>query len=205
MVYIGWNYNALQGADCTCFPWLKRAVGPAFFWSDAAMLAMSGLAAWWAPRSEGWRIPAMILGIIAVFSGVTYGITESRQSGTKAPDSITVEGQAVSLQRGRVLLYFYDPECSHCNAAAKKLATHRWKDVKVIGLPSRVPQFGQYFMDDTGLKAKNSPDHDALKKIFPHGDPPYGVLLENGRMKAGLSRFDKEEPEAELKKLGFIE
>src|ERR1043166_6581263 len=31
MAYIGFNYRALTGADCTCFPWLKRSVGPAFF------------------------------------------------------------------------------------------------------------------------------------------------------------------------------
>ena len=33
------------------------------------------------------------------------------------------------------------------------------------------------------------------------GDPPYGVVLENGRMKAGLARFDESEPEASLRKL----
>ena len=44
MVYMAWNYTALQGMDCTCFPWLKRAVGPAFFWSDAAMIVMAAIA-----------------------------------------------------------------------------------------------------------------------------------------------------------------
>lgn len=205
MVYMAWNYNALQGADCTCFPWLKRTVGPVFFWTDAAMLAMAGLAGLWAPRSEGMRGAGLILAITLVIAGVAYGITESRQSGTKAPDTITVEGQPFSLQQGRILLYFYDPECSHCNAAAKDLSKHAWKDVKIIGLPTRVPEFGQYFMDSTGLKGKNSPDHELLKKIFPYGDPPYGVLLEHGRMQAGLARFDEAEPAATLRKLGYIE
>ena len=28
MIYIGLNYNALRGEDCSCFPWLKRVGGP---------------------------------------------------------------------------------------------------------------------------------------------------------------------------------
>jgi len=205
MVYMAWNYAALKGMDCTCFPWLERAVGPAFFWSDAAMMAMALLAGLWAPRGEGRKAVGLIFASILALAGVAYGITESRQSGTKAPDSITVEGQPYSLQQGRILLYFYDPECSHCDAAARRMSKHSWKSVTVIGLPTRVPQFAQYFMDSTNLKGKNSPDHESLKKLFPFGDPPYGVVLENGRMKAGLARFDEAEPEASLRKLGWIE
>ena len=205
MVYMGWNYTALQGMDCSCFPWLKRALGPAFFWSDGAMLAMAALAGWWAHRSAGFRGAGLIFGSILVLAGVAYGITESRQSGTQAPDFITVEGQSYSLQQGKILLYFYDPECSHCNQAAREMSKHVWKDAKVIGLATRVPQFAQYFMDSTGLKGKNSPDHESLKQLFPFGDPPYGVALEHGRMKAGLQRFDEQEPQATLRKLGFIE
>lgn len=205
MVYMGWNYTALQGMDCTCFPWLKRAVGPAFFWSDGAMIVMAALAGWWARESQGTKGAALIFGSILALAGVAYGITESRQSGTKAPDFITVDGQPFSLQQGRVLLYFYDPECSHCNEAARRMAKHVWKDTKIIGLATRVPQFAQYFMDSTGLKGRNSPDHVSLKSLFPFGDPPYGVLLEHGRMQAGLQRFDDVEPEATLRKHGYIE
>jgi uncharacterized membrane protein YphA (DoxX/SURF4 family) len=109
MVYMGWNYTTLKGLDCTCFPWLERAVGPAFFWSDAAMIAMAALAGLWAPPAQGAKGAGLILGCVLALAGVAYGITESRQSGTKAPDTITVEGQPYSLQTGRVLLYFYDP------------------------------------------------------------------------------------------------
>lgn len=205
MVYMGWNYKTLQGMDCTCFPWLKRAVGPAFFWSDALMMGMAMLAGWWARQSDGGRGAGVILASTLVLAGAAYGITESRQSGTPAPASITVEGQPYSLQQGRILLYFYDPECSHCNQAAKEMAKHKWLETTIIGVPSRVKQFGQYFMESTGLKGKNSPDHDSLKKIFPHGDPPYGVLLEHGRMKTGLPIFEGSEPENTLRKNGFIE
>jgi hypothetical protein len=86
------------------------------------------------------------------------------------------------------------------------MGKHTWKpDVKIVGLPTRVQQFGQYFMESTGLKGVNSLDHESLKKLFPHGDPPYGVVLEHGRMKTGLQRFDEAEPEATLRKNGFID
>jgi len=205
MVYMAWNYTALQGLDCTCFPWLKRAVGPAFFWTDGAMIAMAVLAGWWANHSAGVKGAGLIFGTVLVLAGVAYGVTESRQSGTPAPASITVDGQPYSLQQGRILLYFYDPECSHCNAAAKQMSKFKWNDVKIIGLATRVPQFAAYFMESTGLNGKNSPDHESLKKLFPFGDPPYGVVLEHGRMKTGLQRFDEAEPEATLRKLGYIE
>ncbi len=38
MGYIGLRYQALVGRDCSCFPWLKRAVNPAFFPEDGAIL-----------------------------------------------------------------------------------------------------------------------------------------------------------------------
>src|SRR5579862_1266974 len=44
MIYIGFNYSALLGKDCSCFPWVKRTIGPAFFPEDAAMLLAAGLA-----------------------------------------------------------------------------------------------------------------------------------------------------------------
>jgi len=205
MIYIAYFYNQLLGADCTCFPWLKRAVGPMFFYSDAAMLALAAVAGWWARPSEGTRGALIIAACAALFAGVAFGITESRQTGTKAPDVITVDGQPVSLQQGKIFLYFYDPECAHCDQAARRLAKHTWSGVKIYGLPSRVPQFGKYFMDSTGLKAGNSPEHDALKKLFPFGDPPYGILLEHGRQKASVLRFDESEPETSLRQLGYIE
>ena len=49
MIYIGWNYKALIGRDCSCFPVLtlpfgisidmRRSVGPGFFYGDFAFLA----------------------------------------------------------------------------------------------------------------------------------------------------------------------
>jgi uncharacterized membrane protein YphA (DoxX/SURF4 family) len=28
LIYFAFNYSALRGADCSCFPWVKRVVGP---------------------------------------------------------------------------------------------------------------------------------------------------------------------------------
>src|SRR5436190_1606615 len=48
MIYIGVNYEALRGAECSCFPWVKRAVGPGFFIGDGVMLGLAALAGFWA-------------------------------------------------------------------------------------------------------------------------------------------------------------
>src|SRR5450631_2540297 len=48
MIYIGANYSALVGKDCTCFPIVKRSVGPAFFLEDGAMFLMAVVAGMWA-------------------------------------------------------------------------------------------------------------------------------------------------------------
>ncbi len=205
MVYIGINYNALQGAECTCFPWLKRAVGPGFFVGDGIMLLFAVAAGIWARQSESLRSAVIILGAVAVFAGVSFGVTYARQSGLQAPDSITVDGQAYSLQHGRIFLYFFDPECSHCFAAAKEMSKFTWKDVKVIGIPTAQPRFAQGFLQDTNLKAGISNDLDLLKKTFSFVAGPYGVALENGRQKEAYINFDEKEPKEALKRLGFIE
>src|SRR5579863_6058496 len=50
MIFIAMNYNALRGAECNCFPWVKRAVGPGFFIGDGFMLALAVIAATWSRR-----------------------------------------------------------------------------------------------------------------------------------------------------------
>jgi uncharacterized membrane protein YphA (DoxX/SURF4 family) len=205
LVYFAVFYNALRGADCSCFPWLKRAVGPGFFIGDGIMLAMAYVVMRWSRPSESLRSAMVVLGAVAVFAGASYGVLIMRQTGLKAPATITVDGQPYSLQQGKVYLYFFDPECSHCDRAARDLAKHVWKDVTIIAIPTRMPQFNAEFLRDTGLKAKTSSDLALLKQTFPFGDPPYGVALENGRQKAATSIFDQQEPVSTLKKIDFIE
>ena len=70
MAYIGANYGYLVGKDCSCFPLVKRAVNPAFFLEDGAMLLMAVLAGMWARSSENLRGALVILGAVVVFAGV---------------------------------------------------------------------------------------------------------------------------------------
>ncbi len=205
MIYVGWNYSALKGMDCSCFPWLKRTISPEFFYGDIAMLVAAGIAGWWARPSTGLRPAAILLGAIAVFGVGAHIYTLRSENGVLAPETVTVNGAPVSLREGKVLLYFFDPMCSHCNDAAKEMSKHKWLADKVIGIPTVLPQYGQQFMDTTKLKGVVSNDLAPLKKVFPFGDPPFAVALERGRAKAQLRRFDEQEPAATLRQLGFIE
>lgn len=203
MAWVGFYYSDLTGKDCSCFPWLKRAIGPGFFIGDAVMLALALIAGVWARRSQGLRPALLALAAITVFAGASYGVMVTRQ--TRAPETVTVDGKAFSLHQGKILLFFFDPECSHCLASAQALSKHTWKDAQVVAIPTRVPQFTPQFMAMSGLKALVTNDLDPLNKTFPHGDPPFGVALENGYQKAQFPIFDDSQPAAKLRELGFIQ
>lgn len=205
MLYVGVNYSELVGKDCSCFPWMKRAINPAFFFEDAVMVGLGVLAWLWARKPESLRTAFVILGIVSVFASVSYGVNATRLSGTRAPENITLDGQPASLQHGRVFIYFYDPQCSHCEAAAKKMSKYNFGATRVVGVATASPQWAASFLHDTNFKAATSKDLEILKKAFPFGDAPYGVVLENGRQKGAVSRFEGDEPAATLKKLGAIE
>ncbi|MGI8741106.1 MAG: MauE/DoxX family redox-associated membrane protein [Bryobacteraceae bacterium] len=203
MLYIGMNYHSLAGKECTCFPLVKRTIGPGFFAGDLLMLIVAAAAAVWARPPSGIRAALVILGAIAVFAGVSYGVNASRQSGLKAPDSITVDGKPYSLRHGHIFLFFYDPECMHCDAAARRMAKLNWKDTEVVGIPTRMPQFAADFLKDTKLSAGTSNDVQPLRAIFKFVDPPYGVLLDNGRQVTAIVNFDESEPAKTLGQAGF--
>jgi uncharacterized membrane protein YphA (DoxX/SURF4 family) len=205
MVYIGVNYTALRGEECNCFPMIKRAVGPGFFIGDAVMLLLALFAGLWARSSEGVRGAGVVLAVVCVFAFASLGIAYARQTGAPAPASIQVEGHPYSLTSGKHFIYFFDPECSHCYQAAKEMATHQWTGATVIAVPTINPQFAPGFLQDTGLKARLTPDHDKLKEAFPFGDAPFAVAVENGRQVASFRSFEEGEPANTLRKIGFIE
>ncbi len=205
LAYFAFNYSALRGADCSCFPWLKRVVGPGFFISDGVMLLAALAAGLWARPSQGRRAALIILGAVAVFAGASYGVTVARETGIRAPSEISVNGHPMSLQQGRVFLFFYDPMCMHCDHAARVMAKHRWKDVKLVAIPTAMPQYAQQFVDDTGFPAVTSTDVEKLRSVFKFGDPPFAVALEYGHQKAALREFDDKEPAQTLRQLGYIE
>ncbi len=204
LVYFAINYNALRGADCSCFPWLKRVVGPGFFIGDGLMLLMALAAGIWTKPSEGLRSAVLVLSAVLVFAMVSYGMDVARQTGAKAPASITADGKPYSLQSGKILLFLFDPRCSHCSDAAAKMSKLAWDDARIVAIPVDVEQFAPAFLKRTGLQAALSNDLEAIKKAFGYNGYPSAIALQNGRQKALLTKFEEEEPNATLKKLGFI-
>lgn len=206
MAFIAIHYTELRGAECSCFPWVKRAVGPGFFIGDGTMLLLAVLAGWGARPSTGVRTAAAMLAAVSVFAVVSYGVNSARHTGVKAPDTISAEdGSAISLREGKVFVYFFNPQCLHCLDAGRKLAALNWGNTRFVGVPTENPQFGSWFMGKAGLTGRGpvSKDLDALKKIFPFDLPPAGVAIEDGYEKAMLLQFEDAEPGATLKKIGF--
>lgn len=204
LAYFAINYNALRGADCSCIPWLKRVVGPGFFISDAVMLGLAAVAWIGSRRSAGKRAVALIAGAVAVFAAVSFGVGEARQTGTKAPDTIQVEGRSYSLAHGKIFIFYFDPQCMHCFDSAKRMSQLHWGDTRVVGVPISQPQYAPMFMQDTGFHMAITTDRDKLKAVFPYAGVPAGIALENGREKAPLTKFEGDEPSATLRKLGLV-
>ena len=152
MAYMGLFYNSLSGEECNCFPWIQRVVGPAFFIGDAIMLLLALAAGWWARPSEGRRLAAVVLGAVCVFAAVSYGVSAVRQNSVQAPRVIAVDGKPFALHEGRVFLYFFNPECTHCEHAARELGKLAWGGTKIVGVPTQLPQFGPQFMSSTNLR-----------------------------------------------------
>ena len=203
--YFAVNYAALRGADCSCFPWVKRIVGPGFFITDALMLGLAFCAGLWSRPAANLRTMAVVAGAVVVFALVTYGVEAVRQTGTKAPSFITVNGQPYSIERGKYFLFFFNPGCMHCFDAAKAMSQLHWGGTTVVAIPVEMPQFSGQFLEQTGLRAVISSDFDKLKTIFGYTAYPFGVAVENGRERAPVMQFENTEPAATLKRLGFIQ
>jgi thiol-disulfide isomerase/thioredoxin len=168
------------------------------------MLLLAVAAGWWARPSEGKRSAAVVLGAVCVFAAVSYGVSAVRQNSVQAPEFINVDGKPFALREGRVFLFFFNPECIHCDRAARELGKLAWGATKVVGVPTQMPQFGPEFMNSTNLRGLLSSDAEPLREVFIFTEVPYGVALENGRLRAALSVFDATEPEQTLRKLGFV-
>ncbi len=206
MIYIGVLYNRLLGEDCNCFPWIRRVVGPAFFAGDVAMLGLAVLAAWWSVESRGWRRAAVILGCVCLAAGGSYGITALRRGATDAPPTAIVDGRPFNLREGRVLLYFFDPECMHCLGVAREMAKHDWGATRVVVLPTRQQRFAADFLESAGLRAGVSLDAALLRNAFPFTDPPYAVALDHGK---AVAKFNSGQMESDdyyetLARLGHL-
>lgn len=204
MGYFAIFYDRLVGDDCSCFPWIKRTVGPGFFISDAAMLLLAVLAGWWARPSRGIKTAAAILVVICVFAGVSAAVDLQQPKGKMAPAEITVNGAPYDLHEGRVLLYFFDPECTHCLFAAQEMVEYDWQDVQIIGIPTDRPQFADQFLEAAGMEAPLSSDVEKLRETYSFGDPPFAVALERGETIREMTVFEGEEPKTTLTAIGFV-
>jgi hypothetical protein len=170
------------------------------------MLVAALVAAWFSRKPSRLRFPAIALAVISLFAGVSYGYNTMHQNGIQVPETIAVNGQPFNIRQGHIFLFFYDPACSHCEEAARHMSTYGWKkDVTVIGLPTNDPQWAASFLHDTKLAAKTSTDSALLRKLFVFTSPPYGVVLDRGRVKSILTHFDAPEPLPSLQQAGFVD
>src|SRR4051794_24178474 len=206
MAWVGYYYQKLVGQECSCFPFIKRTVGPGFFISDAVFLLFGLVAAAWSPRPKNLRAPAIAFATLLVFAGTSFDIHANTRSHAQIPTPVVVDGQPQNLAEGKVFLFFYDPSCMHCDAAAKFMSKLDWTGTRVVAIPTINPQWAASFLHDTHLKAATSLELDKLKKAFPFVDPPFGVALEDGRVKQtfGQAQFTPPAPESQLKALGLI-
>jgi len=203
--WIGFYYPKLVGHECSCFPIIKRTVGPDFFIGDAIMLLLGLIAFAWSSKVRNLRIPAMALLALAALAAVSFGVNAAERHNVQVPNPVVVEGKPQDLTQGNVFLFFYDPQCSHCFAAAKFLSGLNWDGTRVIGIPTAQPQFAKEFLQDTHFKAEVSPELDRLRKAFPFVDPPFGVALVDGQVKQTFpqAEFNEPSPAAALQKLGL--
>ncbi len=205
MIYIGVLYNRLLGEDCNCFPWIRRIVGPVFFITDALMVVLAIGASVWSRRPSGLRAPALVLAGVAVFAFAAYGVRAASRSGLEAPSPIVVDGRPRSLGSGRFILYFFDPECTHCLMVAQEMSRQQWRYTEIIALPTSQPQFAREFLKHAGLAAGVSPDAALLRGTFKFTDPPYAVALSHGRQVAAYNSGELESAVyPSLRQLGFI-
>jgi hypothetical protein len=204
--WVGFYYHVLAGIDCGCFPLIKRAIGPMFFVSDGAMLLL-GVAAWrWSESVTNFKTAALALVVLIAFAGGSYAWNESKIVHAQIPTPVIVDGKPADLSKGKVFIFFYDPSCMHCDAAARFMAGFDWGSTQVVSIPTVNPQWAKSFLHDTKFQAGTSLELDKLKKVFPFVDPPYGVALNDGVVKEtfGQAEFAAPSPRAKLLELGFV-
>jgi uncharacterized membrane protein YphA (DoxX/SURF4 family) len=203
VAYIGYHYRALTGQECSCFPWLQRAVGPMFFLQDAALLALAFLGGRWSEPARRFRPAFATLLAVACAAGATFALGRTQAAGVVGPESVTVEGRPFALRQGKVFVYFFNPSCMHCFQAAQTMSKLTW-DATLLAVPTQDPDLGPGFLQDTGLRAKLSPDAKPLREAFPFQDVPYSVALEGGQVREKLVFFEEPEFSKTLRRLGFI-
>ncbi|MDA1315605.1 MAG: hypothetical protein O2968_19930 [Acidobacteria bacterium] len=206
MGYFAINYEALRGADCSCFPWVKRAVGPEFFWTDGAMLLLSVAAAWLAPPLRNIRGAVLAVAGIVVISLSALAIDKlGPQPELDVPATIAAGDAQVSLHEGKVFIFFFNPMCPHCVDAGINMSKHKWQAI-FVGVATEDEDLTPGFIDDTGLRdVKLTRDIKTLREALPFENPPYAVAIEDGRVTERFPFFEEPELGEKLRELGLIE
>src|SRR5579875_1119365 len=144
--WIAYYYGALVGHECNCFPIIKRTVGPGFFISDGVMLILGLLAYAWSSRAAHFfRGPAVAFLVLVIAAGTSFGVQAAERRNIQVPTPVIVDGTAENLAHGKVFLFFYDPECSHCVDAAKFMSKLNWGDTRIVAIPTHDPQWAGDF------------------------------------------------------------
>ena len=205
MAYVGINYEALQGEDCSCFPWIERAVGPGFFIGDGIMAAIAALAAVFAPAPRQLRGAAITLAGICAFAGVSLAWDRLGPAPeADVPAVIQVEGGEFNPRQGGVFFFFFNPTCLHCLDAGIAMSELDW-NAQMIGVPTQDFEIASGFIEDTGLKdVKLTPDLELLKEKFPFEDVPYAVALRDGRVLERFPFFEEPELSETLRKINMV-
>ncbi len=204
--WVGYFYQTLHGRECSCFPLIKRTIGPGFFVGDGIMLLMALGALTWSAQVRRFRIPAIALAGVAALALVSFGVNAKERQSVQVPTPLIVDGKPENLTHGKVFVFFYDPSCEHCDAASKFMSTFNWNDTRVIAIPTVNPQWAGSFLHDTHLKAGTSLESARMKAAFPFVDPPFGVALVDGNPKETFNQaqFNSPLPKPDLQKLGFV-
>ena len=208
MAYVAINYATLRGEDCSCFPWLERAVGPAFFWSDAAMAVLAAAAAIFAPKMGAFKgARNLLIGVLVFATAALAWDKLGPQPGADVPETVIVEGQPYELRAGKIFIYFFNPTCLHCLDVGIALSKYEFQ-TPFLGVPTQDFDLSEGFLKDAGLtgKVRLSPDLDKLKESFPFDDVPYAAAIEDGRVLHRFPMIELEEPAmgAKLKELGIV-
>jgi len=143
MAYFALNYNLLRGAECSCFPWVKRVVGPEFFMGDGLMLLLALCAGVWSKPSGSLRSALVIAGVVTVFAFVSYGVEAVRQTGTRSPD--TNEPVTSILSFGPIAMV--DSPCASLPMTTSPLAVGSSRTV-------RRPRSTQQFESQTAVRMR---------------------------------------------------
>jgi len=145
----------------------------------------------------------VVLAGVALVAATLLGMERWQDRDAEAPESIVAGDRELSLRRGRVFLYFFNPYCPHCLKAAQAMSRLEWQATE-IGLPTQYFDQGPGFFQDAGMRqVALSREAAKLGESFPFKDVPFAVALEDGRVREKLRFFEEPQLGQTLRRIGF--